>query len=286
MIDIAIIGGGPAGLSAAINAAARNKKAVVFGRKKETSALWKAEKINNHLGMPEQSGSALMTQFLSHAAAMAIEIKEGRTFQIMPMGSHFMINFENDFIEAKAVIFATGIEKGNKIKGEETYLGKGVSYCATCDGMLYRGKDVIVIAETEEGEEDANFLSEICNKVYYVNKHSGGEKLNQNIEVLATGVSEVIGDEFVTAVQTGETGGQIPVEGAFFIKAATPLDSLIYGIETAEHAIVVDRQMATNIPGVFACGDVTGKPYQLSKAIGEGQIAGQAAVRYLASLNQ
>ncbi|MDR2903464.1 MAG: NAD(P)/FAD-dependent oxidoreductase [Clostridiales bacterium] len=281
MIDIAIIGGGPAGLSAAINAAARNKKAVVLSRKKETAALYKAEKINNHLGLPGQTGAELMDLFLKHAREAGVEIRQGRTFQLMPMGSHFMINFDNDFMEAKAVILATGIEKGSKIKGEEEYLGKGVSYCATCDGMLYRGKDVVVIAETEEGEEDANFLSEICNKVYYVNTRGTQPALNKNIEILSASVSEVIGGDYVTAV---DAGGQIPVDGAFFIKAAPPLDSLIYGLETRDHGIVVDRAMATNIPGVFACGDVTGKPYQLSKAIGEGQIAGQSTVRYLAAL--
>lgn len=284
MIDVAIIGGGPAGLSAAVNISARNKKAVILGRKKETSAIWKAERINNHLGMPGMRGNEIMDVFENHAKMAEIEIREGRTMQIMPMGSHFMINFENEFIEAKSIILATGIEKGQKVKGEEEYLGKGVSYCATCDGMLYRGKNVVVIAETEEGEEDANFLSEICEKVYYVNMYGKQSHLKDGIDVLEGKVSEVFGDEFVTGIEAGKD--KINVDGAFFIKASTPLDSIIYGIETSDHSIVVSRQMETNIRGVFACGDVTGKPYQLSKAIGEGQIAGQSAVRYVTSLDK
>ncbi len=284
MIDVAIVGAGPAGLSAAVNVAARNKKAVVFGKNPETSAIWKAEKINNHLGMPNITGEEITKAFVDHAKAMDIEIREGRVLQIMPMGDKFMLNFENTFIECGSVVLSMGIEKSKKVPGEEEYLGKGVSYCATCDGMLYRGKDVAVIAEAEEAVEDANFLAEICNSVYFINMRRGeesfNEDLNEKISIVKGKITSVSGNEFLSSINVD--GNNINVEGAFFIKSTLPPSNIVFGLETENGSIKVGRRMETNIAGIFACGDATGAPYQLSKAIGEGQVAGQSAVKFLA----
>ena len=279
MMDIAIVGGGPAGLSAAVNIVARNRTAVVFGRKAETSALWRAERVDNHLGMPRMTGREMIQAFQAHAQRQGIRIHEGRVMQIMPMGSHFALNVENEFMEAKAVILAMGMEKGVKIPGENEFLGRGVSYCATCDGMLYRGKKVALSAETEEGVEDANFLAEVCEKVYFYGKEGEEHTLDPRVVRLDQPIRSVAGGEYVAAAVIGEQ--TVSVDGVFFIKATTPVNSLLYGLELKDNSIVVSRQMETSVPGVFACGDVTGRPFQLSKAIGEGQIAGQSAARYV-----
>jgi len=280
MYNIAIIGAGPAGLSAAVNAAARNKSAVVIGRAPETSALWKAERVANHLGANGQTGAVLMDSYLTHAKALGVEIREGRVLQAMPMGTHFALNLGNELLEAQAVILATGVQKGKKLPGEEEYLGRGVSYCATCDGMLYRGKAVVIAGETVEADEDANFLAEICPDVTYLPLYGAPGHLRDNIKVAAGKPSAVLGESIVTGLQL-DNNTVIPCGGVFFIKAAAPLDSIVYGLQTENGAVTVNRLMETNVAGVYACGDCTGWPYQLSKAIGEGLVAAQAAARFI-----
>ena len=282
MIDIAIIGAGPAGLSAAINIASRNKRAVVFGNDITTSLLFPAENVNNYLGMPNMTGAAMMEGFVNHARQAGIEIKAGKVLQVLDMGGHFALNVKDEFYEAKAIILATGISKGKAVKGENEYLGKGVSYCATCDGMLYKGKDVAVIGETEEAEEDANFLSEICSKVYFIPQYAVKNKLNEKLIMLEKKVKEVAGEKFVERLLFDE--GEIEVKGAFFIKQNTPVASLVPGLEIEEGCIKINRLCETNVKGVFAAGDCTGWPFQVANAVGEGLIAGQNAVRYCASL--
>ena len=280
MIDVAIIGAGPAGLSAAINVASRNRKPVVFGNKKETSWIYKAENVNNHLGMPNVTGEEMINAFYAHAEQMEIDIREKRVLQILSMGSYYTLNVENEFVNAKTVIVTTGMQKGKAIEGESEFIGKGVSYCATCDGMLYRGKVVIVISETEEGIEDANFLSEICEKVYFVQtKKLETENLSEKIEVLNGKVERVVGDNVTRAVVMD--GKEVLVNGVFFIKSSMPPDRLIAGIEMENNFIKVSRLMETNLQGLFSAGDCIGWPFQISNAIGDGLIAGQQAIRYI-----
>ena len=282
MIDIAIIGSGPAGLSAAINAIARGRKPVVYGRSMDTSFLYKAEQVDNYLGMGGLNGEEMLEKFKSHAIEQGVEIKEGRVLQIVPMGDYFAINFENEIENARAVILASGIVKGNKIQGEEEFLGRGVSYCATCDGMLYRGKDVAVIAETHEAKEDVEFLSKIARKVHYIPAEGFEIAGGGNISVYQTKAVEVVGGDFVVALKTEEK--IIECQGVFFVKGTMPFDSLVAGIELDDGMVKVDRLMQTNIEGVFAAGDCTGWPFQISKAVGEGLVAAQQADRYIRSL--
>jgi len=284
MIDTVIVGLGPAGLSAAINARARNRSVLVLGRDRYTSAIYKAEKINNHLGMPDVTGKEMIDTLYEHAKAEGVEFKTGRVMQVTPLGDYFGINFQNEFIEAKTVILTIGVSKGvNKADREEELLGKGVSYCATCDGMLYRDADVVVVGETPEGEEDANFLSEICNTVHYISGYEEVKNLNPNIKVIKGKVDKVLGDDRVTAVEV--EGSKIECTGAFFIKASIEIESIVSEILVDEKkAIKVDRNMQTNIKGLFAAGDCTGWPLQISKAIGEGLIAAQAADKYIRGL--
>ena len=282
MIDIAIIGSGPAGLSAAINAVARGRKPVVYGRSMDTSFLYKAERVDNYLGMGGLSGEQMLKKFKEHATEMNVEIKEGRVLQIMPMGDYFAINFDNEIESARAVILTSGIVKGNKIQGEEEFLGRGVSYCATCDGMLYRGKEVAIVGETHEAKEDVEFLSKIAGKVHYIPAKGLEMPSSGNVFVHEGKALEVLGGDFVTALKTNE--GIIDCQGVFFVKGTMPFDSLVAGIELDNGMVKVDRLMQTNIAGVFAAGDCTGWPFQLSKAVGEGLVAAQQADRYISGL--
>lgn len=281
MVDIAVIGGGPAGLSAAINGTQRNKSVTVFGRGIESSFIYKAEDVDNYLGMPHVSGADMMKAFHQHAVSKGVLFQEGRVLQIFPMGESFTINVENEFYEAKTIVLAIGLPRVKAIKGEEALLGKGVSYCATCDGMLYRRKPVVVVSDSEEGVNDANFLNEICEKVTYIVRKAGEQEknLHKNIEVIESRPTEVLGREVVSGIRVGER--QIDCKGIFFIRETAPINSLLAGLEMEDSAIKVNRFMETNVPGVFAAGDCTGRPYQVSKAVGEGLIAGQQAVKVL-----
>ncbi len=282
MIDIAIIGNGPAGMSAAINAVARNKTVEIFGRDYKTTALYKAEKINNFLGMENVTGAEMMDNFYNQVVANGVKINHGRVQQIMAFGDYFMINCDNEIYQAKTVIIATGINKVSTIKNESDFLGKGLSYCATCDGMLYRGKDVVLAGEIEEALEDVKFLSEVCKSVTYVCKDEPEETLGENVRVIKSKIKEINGDKTVNQVILN-TGEEIATEGVFVIKESIPSATLIDGLELEGNSIKINRLCETNIKGVYACGDVTGWPYQVSNATGEGLIAAQQAAKFLTS---
>ena len=153
--DIAIIGTGPAGLSAALNAKIRNKSFILFGSNNLSPKIAKAPKINNFLGFPNMSGKEMGMDFREHINSMGIEITEERVNNIYSMGDYFALMVNDKMYEARAIIIATGVEFSKPIKGELEFLGRGVGYCATCDAPLYSGKDVVIVSSNEEGEWDA-----------------------------------------------------------------------------------------------------------------------------------
>lgn len=282
MLDIAIIGGGPAGLSAAITGVMRNKKVKIFGNPQNTSFIYKAERVDNYIGLPGITGKGMMEQFTNHAKELGVSIQEGKVLEIFPMGKSYMLNVENEFIEAKTVILANGITKNAVLEGESEFLGRGVSYCATCDGPLYKGKTVAVIGDSPHAEEDANYLSEICEKVHYVPLYKEIKHLNDNIEVLRSRPKEIIGEKTVSQLKLSKE--DIDVSGVFIIKESIPTSKLLSSLETEGAAIKVNRFMETNLPGVYAAGDCTGKPFQVAKAVGEGNTAVLQAISYLSDL--
>ena len=223
MLDVAIIGGGPAALSAALNCRQRNKTVCIFGRSLDSSLLFAAEKVDNYLGMPDVNGEEMLNRFYSHAVKNGVEFQECRVSQILNVGEHFMINAENNFIEAKSIILATGLSKSKGIAGEIDYLGKGVSYCATCDGMLYRNKKVVVVSENEEGEAEANFLADICKEVLYVPLYKNISHLKENVVVVDAKPKAVLGGgNKLTGLETDQD--TISCDGRFFATPAGYID--------------------------------------------------------------
>ena len=216
MLDIAIIGAGPAGLSAAISGVIRNKKVKVFGNPPSTSFIYKAERVDNYIGMLGVTGEQMMEQFINHAKELGVEIVASKVIEIFPMGADYMLNVENEFIEARTVILASGVSKTSAIEGEEAFLGRGVSYCATCDGPLYRGKEVMVIGDSPHAEEDANYLAEICEKVYYVPLYKEIEHLNNKIEVVRSKPKKIYGEQIVGGIELENIN--YDVNGVFIIK--------------------------------------------------------------------
>ncbi|MBS5885077.1 MAG: NAD(P)/FAD-dependent oxidoreductase [Clostridium sp.] len=277
--DIAIVGSGPAGLSAALNAKIRNKKFIIFGNKNLTNKLVKAPKINNYLGFYGITGAGVKERFQEHLQAMDIEITEERINSIYAMGEYFALMANDKTFEAKSVILATGIEYTRPIKGEEEYLGKGVGYCATCDAPLYKGKVVTIIGHNKEAEEEANYVSELAGEVYYVPMYKGNYNLRNNIKVVEDKPQEIVGELKVNKLLLKNT--EIETDAVFLLKDSISPGQLVPGLKIEENHIFVDRLMKTNIPGCFAAGDCVGKPYQYIKSAGEGNIAALSAVQYL-----
>jgi len=283
IFDLLIVGGGPAGLSAAINGVIRDCRVLVLDT--WSTMLPRAERIENYLGLPDISGFEMMASFVSHALKIGVVIERGKASSILPMGKSFMINYGNLVITSKAVILATGVIRDKVIAGEEEYLGRGVSYCATCDGMLYRGKKAVVYGLSADAPEEANYLADIGVQVVYINPGLRPEALKPGITWYSGKLSGIYGDTTVGKVTcSGESIPDIDTDGVFLLRDAVAPHSLISGLQTENGYISVDKDMRTNIPGVYACGDCTGPPLQIAKATGDGLIAGQEAAKYISSL--
>ncbi|RDY27666.1 NAD(P)/FAD-dependent oxidoreductase [Romboutsia weinsteinii] len=277
--DIAIIGSGPAGLAASINARIRNKNILVFGSSDMSSKLVKAPSIDNYLGIESLSGKELKDKFKSHIESMDIKIIEKRVNNVYSMGEHFTIVSGDDMYEATTVVMATGVEYGKMLKGEEEYLGKGVGYCATCDAMLYRNKIVAIIGYNHEAEEEANFLSEIASKVYYIPMYKLESQLNDDITIIEDRPTEIKGDRLANKLVLKNQ--ELYVEGIFVIKDSVSPKYMVPGVEVEGPHIKCDKDMNTNIEGLYVAGDCAGKPYQYLKSAGQGQIAVSSAISYL-----
>ncbi|MEF9933878.1 MAG: NAD(P)/FAD-dependent oxidoreductase [Clostridium sp.] len=270
MYDVAIIGKGPAGISAAINAYARNQKTIIFGGDSKKVLL--SPIIDNYLGLPGITGPDFMKSLNHHLSKTDATLSSKQVLTVYSMGDSFTLMAQDEMITAKKVILTTGVNFKKSIENEDKFLGLGVSYCATCDAPLYKAKTVCVIGYNEESCHEANFLSEICEKVYFVPQtNTSSFKFNDNIEIVKDVPLKFEGS--MKAETLTLKSSTIECDGYFVIKDSYPLTSLVPGIELDGVHVKVNKNMETNIKGLYAAGDITGKPYQLSKAVGEGQIA-------------
>ena len=265
--DVLVIGGGPAGLSAALNLRSRGRSVLVVSNPLEENPLWRAEKVDNHLGMPAMTGREMLEQMRAHAAANGVEFREGKVLNAMQAGEDWYVSIGSDMENAKALVLCAGVARGRKYPGEEAFLGRGVSYCATCDGMLYRGRPVAVLGYSDTARREAEFLESIGCSVTYFDRPR---------------LCEIGGESQVTRVTCD--GVTAAVDGVFILRPTMAPTEIFPGLAVEGGYVVVDRKMQTNLPGVFAAGDCTGGPLQVSKAVGEGLVAGQSAAAYAAAL--
>ena len=272
-----MLGSGPAGLSAAVTARGRNKSVLVIGNRWQDSPLARAERVDNYLGMPGMTGMEMLEAFQRHAQEMGVELVTGKVLSIMEWEG-FNLTVGSQLYQGSALILAPGVVRQAKFPGEETYLGRGVSYCATCDGMLYRNKPVAVVGRSKDAPHEAAYLKSIgCQVVYVAPKRP--DQLDEDIPFIQAAKLAVKGEQTVTALEAD--GADIPVNGVFILREAVAPGDLLPGLTLEKGAIQVDRNMATSVPGVFAAGDATGAPLQVSKAVGEGLIAALSACEYL-----
>ena len=277
--DLVILGCGPAGLSAAINATIRNKEVVVMGTEICSPPLHKAQVVDNYLGLPAMKGKDLLDAFQEHAEKMGVKIMAQKAETITEMDGLYLILLGEDVITSRTIVIATGVPYKPTLPQEDFFLGKGLGYCATCDGPIYRGKDVLLIGHSDEAEHEANFMAEICNKVYYIPLYKKVGSLDSRVQILDSRPDSIIGTDFVEGLRLKD-GREIAVEGVFVLGGETAPDRLIPGLKIEKNHIIVNRQQETNLPGVYAAGDCTGPPYQVAKSVGEGQVAGLNAAKY------
>ena len=282
--DIAIIGSGPAGLSAALNAKIRNKKIVLFGNNVLSNKLIRAKKINNYLGLYGKSGIDIQEEFCSHLIAMDIQITEERVNAVYSMGDYFAIMGNDKMYEATSVILATGVQYGRPLDGEEEYLGRGVGYCATCDAPLYRDKIVTIVAYNKNDESEADFINTLASKVFYIPMYKGNVEVDSSIDIIRDVPVKIMGRNKVNRLILKER--VIDTDGIFILRESISPEQLVPGLKMVNNHIKVDRLMRTNIKGCFAAGDVVGKPYQYIKSAGEGNVAALTAIAYIDKLKR
>ena len=254
--DLIIVGGGPAGLTAAIHARARDKSALVISNDPLASPLCRAPAMANYPGLPGVTGKELVERLLAQARDLGVELKRGRALSVMPMGESVMASVGSDVVEGRAAVLAPGVSPAAPLKGEAELLGRGVSYCATCDGMFYRGRTVVCAGDAPNFDEETAFLRSIGCQVI--------------VKRLA-GLS-ILGEDRVSGVRDA-AGALTPCDGVFLLRASIAPARLAPGLELENGYIKVDARMATSLPGVYAAGDCTGQPLQLAKAVGQGQTA-------------
>jgi thioredoxin reductase (NADPH) len=279
MYDVAIVGSGPAAISAALTLKLHNKNIIWLGSKKLSPKVEKSEKIANYPGVPMVAGPELNRLYREQIEAMDLEITERQVTNIATSRRGFMVLGGSDVYEAKTVLLATGAVSGKGFPGETELLGHGVSYCATCDGFLYKGKTIAVYCGSKDFEHEVVYLAEIADKVYLFTPYAC-ELTRENIVFNPGKLKAIRGEKKANGVELLD-GVTLDVDGVFVIRSAVAPANLLKGIELSGADIFVDRNMATNKPGCFAAGDCTGRPYQLTKAVGEGNVAAHSIIAFL-----
>ena len=307
MYDSIVIGSGPAGLSAAVYAKRANVSVAVVEKEYEgTGQIAESENVNNYLGLPNSNGYELGEKFREHALSLEVPFLEKEVVQIVPLGMVkdrvYEITFDDDTKElAKTVIYAAGAypRKAN-IKGEAEYAGKGVSYCAICDGAFYKNKTVAVLGGGDTALDDARYLADICEKVYLVHRREqfrGAQstvellKKRENVEfILKEQVTEIFGEKKIAGIRL-QSGKTLKVNGVFVAYGSIPQSELVKNIVKLDEAgyVVAGEDGVTctadgtkKQPGFFVAGDVrTKKLRQVVTAVSDGANALNSAIGYL-----
>ena len=284
MYDVIIVGAGPAGISASLYAKRANMNVLVLYH--GHSALEKANKIDNYYGFIDGiTGQELYNNGIKQAKHLGVDVFEKEVIDIeLSENTLYNVKTSDEIFKTKSVIIATGNKKVKpNIKGIEELDGKGISYCAICDGFFYRNKNVVVIGNGKFAISEADDLSNIVNNIKILT--NGLEKPNtEKYEIDARKIKKIHGEFKVQSIEF-EDGEIIPVDGIFIAQGIAGGSDFAkkLGIITKDDSIVVNENMETNIKGIFACGNLTGGLLQVNKAVYEGAKAGLEAVNYIKS---
>lgn len=279
--DVIIIGSGPAGISASLYTARANLKTLIIS--KGIGILEKVNKIDNYYGLENTlTGEELQEIGINQAKKLGVEFAKDEALKIDYEGN-FIVETINSKYKAKSVIIATGTSrKTPKINGIKEYEGRGISYCATCDAFFFKGKDVAVLGAKEYALHEAEELRELANSVTIL---TNGEKPIENrsisFDIEEKKIREFRGNNSIEEIHF-EDNTIKKIDGVFVaIGTATSSDlARKIGARIDEKGnILVDENMSTNVPNLFACGDCTGGILQIAKAVYEGMVAGMSAIK-------
>ena len=298
--DVIIVGGGPAGLTAALYTARHSLKTLVLEGRKTGGKALEAHWVDNYPGFPDGvSGQDLMENMIQQALRFDAEIRNETVVGLSDFGELKMVTTRTGFYQAKAVVVATGVSrKSLSVPGENEYKGRGVSYCGVCDGPFFRDKTVAIVGSGHEAVHDLDVLSETASKVYAIPGRKGYSegfpeltriRENPKVEFIAgANVKEIGGSDFVEYVTLeGAMKGRLSLDGVFIILEHAPTASILgeAGVTTdAGGCIIVDGDMETNIKGLFAAGDCTCEGMQIVTAAGMGAKAALSAMKHVKSL--
>ena len=284
MYDVIIIGAGPAGVSASLYTKRANKKTLIIHN--DNGGLKKAQKIENYYGFENGiEGKELYQIGIKQAENIGVEVKKEEIIKIESAKGNFKVVTDLNIYEAKSIIIAIGTKRNKaNIKGIKELEGKGISYCAICDGFFYRNKNVSVIGSGNYALSETNDLLPIANKITIL---TNGEKAPEfradNVEVITKPIEKIEGKNKVEEVLFKDNT-KIKTEGIFIAQGTAGSIELAkkIGLVTTDNGnIKVNEKMETNIKGIYACGDCTGDILQVSKAVYEGAVAGLEVIKYL-----
>ena len=280
MTDCIIIGSGLAGISAALTLKANGKNFLLFGSHDLSEKIEKAESIRNYPGFTGGSGKAFSELLKDQLQAEKIEVLDEKVGGVYALKDKFTVTTQSGKLyESRAVILACGVESVKQIEGEEEFTGRGVSYCATCDGFLYKGKTIAVLCTTKRLEHEIGYLADFAQKVYVIPMYKGVEIERKNIELIRKMPTKIEGAKRVERLVFADR--ELAVDGVFMLRESVSPAVLVGGLQTENGHVVVGRDMSTNLKGLYAAGDCTGRPYQYAKAAGEGNIAAHSVSEFL-----
>ena len=272
MLDCIIVGSGIAGISAALTLKANGKNFMLLGSPDLSVKISRAECIRNYPGLSSVTGREFARALKKQLAEAEISVTDERVSGVYAMGGKFAVLTQSGVsFESKTVILATGVESVKRLEGEEEFLGRGVSYCATCDGFLYKGKTIGVLSTSKRFEHEVEYLAKLAGKVYLMPMYKDVGDFSENVEKIIKMPLAVKGEKKVNRLVFKD--GELPVDGVFLLRESISPAVLVGGLEMSEGHVAVARDMSTNLKGCFAAGDCTGRPYQYAKAAGEGNIA-------------
>ncbi len=296
MLDAIIIGSGPAGLAAAIYGKRANLNIAVVEKEYEgTGQIAESSCVDNYLGLPGINGYDLGEQFRNHAVDFGVDFIEHEVVAIEKQPGGWKLAFEDGSSkEARTVIYAAGAQpRKADVPGEDRYIGKGVSYCAICDGAFYKGKTVAVLGGGDTAVDEALYLSDLCEKVYLIHRRTEFRGAAQCVEqarkkaniefVLGETVKEFVGGEKLTAVRLN-SGTSIELNGVFVAYGSKPQTELLRGIVALDDSgyVVANEDGRTSQEGFFVAGDVRTKTLrQVVTAVSDGANAITSVAEYI-----
>ena len=284
--DVIVIGGGPAGYTAALYCARAALSTLVLEAMAPGGQMGTTDQIDNYPGFADGiNGFELAMNMQKQAERFGAESVFAQVSSMDLKGPEKKIyTEEGDTYTCRAVILALGASPRELgLPEESTLRGRGVSYCATCDGALYKGKRIAVICNDARFEHEVAYLAELAEQLIYFPQYRGSSIQAGNVTVSAGRPVKVEGESRAERLVL-QDGQILPVDGIFILRNAIAPDTLLRELQTEGGHIVVNRRMETNLRGCYAAGDCTGRPYQYTKAVGEGNVAAHSIIEYLASL--